>query len=151
MAATKQVTKLLVAVVVVHCLLTDHISFTSPAARVRKDEADIDSNQLGITKRKLVLLTSGGLLGSQAASASEMVCEDQKNFQGCTCDGNPIDGYLNGILGDFTSDQVDSNQFVGTPKNPNSFWEFTGFKDGKEVPLAQFKSKATLVVNVASG
>jgi len=49
-----------------------------------------------------------------------------------------------------TNDEIDNSRFTGTPVNPTSFWQFTGFMDGKEVQLKRFKSRATLVVNVGS-
>lgn len=47
-------------------------------------------------------------------------------------------------------DEIEGSRFTVMPKDPVSLWQFTGFIDGKEVPLKSFKSKASLVVNVAS-
>lgn len=54
------------------------------------------------------------------------------------------------LLANPVNDEIHPESFTSTPTNPTSLWQFTGFVDGQEMPLEQFKSKATIVVNVAS-
>eukprot|EP00929_Paragymnodinium_shiwhaense_P075142 TRINITY_DN38416_c0_g1_i3.p1 TRINITY_DN38416_c0_g1~~TRINITY_DN38416_c0_g1_i3.p1 ORF type:complete len:162 (-),score=17.63 TRINITY_DN38416_c0_g1_i3:763-1248(-) len=57
---------------------------------------------------------------------------------------------LSEVLPNPAQDEVDLERFTLPRRPPTSLWDFTGFVDGKEVQLSEFKSKANLVVNVAS-
>lgn len=80
----------------------------------------------------LLLLTSGSLHG-QAAIAAGPTCRPFAE-----------------VIKDPVADEIFPDQFTTMPTEPTSLWQFSGFVDKKEVPLKQFKRKATIVVNVAS-
>lgn len=63
----------------------------------------------------------------------------------CKCEGREFGP---GKTGDFVHD--DQTQDGEYDKNIKSFWDFNAVYHGKEVPMASFKSKLALVVNVAS-
>eukprot|EP00929_Paragymnodinium_shiwhaense_P119805 TRINITY_DN91703_c0_g1_i1.p1 TRINITY_DN91703_c0_g1~~TRINITY_DN91703_c0_g1_i1.p1 ORF type:complete len:151 (-),score=36.42 TRINITY_DN91703_c0_g1_i1:659-1111(-) len=150
MAPQRRMLPLLGAGVGLQYLLSSNVGFSSfpkPASR-QEGQHVAECGSEASRRGALSLAVGAGLSIGQAAEAAELVCEDQERLQGCTCNGKPIGP---GIVGDFARDKVAASSFTGTPANPSSFWDFTGFKDGKEVSLSQFKSKATVVVNVASG
>lgn len=80
-----------------------------------------------------MLCTGFGLWSPQAVAAQGPGCQS-----------------LEDVLKNPVKDEVDASQFTVVPKNPATLWQFTGFIDGKEVPLKNFKAKASIVVNVAS-
>lgn len=69
------------------------------------------------------------------------------DIQNCTCEGMTLGP---GIVGD-SNDSKAFADFNNHPSNAVSLWEFSAFLRGSEVPLLDYKAKATVVVNVASG
>lgn len=75
-------------------------------------------------------------LGAAVAGASSIAC-DAHDAARCECDGKPLG-----------PDTWTPPPWMSS--NASSLWDVTEMMDGKATPLANFKAKAALVVNVAS-
>lgn len=71
-----------------------------------------------------------------AASAPTVTCKSD-DPESCMCEGAPIGRHTYSPPPWMESDAA-------------SLWDLTAKMDGKDVPLAKYKAKAALIVNVAS-
>lgn len=105
--------------------------------------------KLQADQSRSVSITADGRLSAvrQSETAATVNCENITTLEGCMCDSRRIG---TGITGNFVNDSVTFDSFM-SQEMPNSFWEYTGFQYGEEVPMKNFKKgKLTLVANVAS-